>query len=169
MPLPIVAAALTALPNIIGKIGELFKKPDPKAAFDSAITDAQRAAKTAEEKQRVESLRLQGLKLMREWYAGQNPDNPPQSVAKWGQAGVEAYRKNIEQARLELGGTPTAFSGGTAPGVVSNFGYTGDEQDKNNGDLISRFKMSPKYWDFQNWAVVAVILFLFTPLKKIFR
>jgi len=171
MPLPIVAAALTALPGIISKIGDLLKKPDPKAAFDSAVIDAQKQARTNEEKARVESLRLQGLQLMREWYSQQDPNNPPLSVAKWGQAGVDNYRANIEKAKQELNGNGNAFSGNTAPGITTPFGYTptapGGSPITVNflGDLMS----GPKSWGIGQWGLIAVLAFLFTPLKKIFK
>jgi len=171
MPIPIVAAALSALPGIISKIGDLLKKPDPKASFDAAVHDAQREARTSEEKARVESLRLQGLQLMREWYSQQDPNNPPASVSKWGAAGINNYRINIEKAKQELNGNGNTFSGNTAPSIAIPIGYSGGSSNSSGLDdgFFVKLTSNPKYWGVGQWGLVAALAFFFTPLKKIFK
>jgi len=169
MPVPIIAAALTALPGILSKIGELIKKPDPKAAFDTAVKDAQRQARTNEEKARVESLRLQGLQYLREWYSQQDPNNPPLSVSKWGEQGVVNYRANIEKAKQELNGNGNSFSGNTAPGITVPMGYTGQSTTQQAGEFMAGLTAGPKSWGVMHWGLIAVLALLFTPLKKIFK
>jgi len=157
-------AIIKNLPNIIANIKQLFgNSKDPKAEFDAKINEAAKAAKTAEEKQFVESIRLQGLVAMREFYASQDPNNLPASVTRWGQPAIDAYRRNIEQARLEMGGTTTAFAG--TP--VNLDGPAGDKSTANKvGNFMDMFSKKPAEWGVTQWGVIAALLFI---IKKIVK
>lgn len=165
---PLVAALVPMIPGVLKSITDMLKKPDPKAEFDTAIKEAQRKAQTAEQKAAVESARLQGLKYMREWYAQQDANNPPASVIKWGQAGVDNFRRNVEQAKQEMNGVTTGFSTTTGADTQYNFGYKPGEAGGPVTDTAT-WTAGPKSWSTAHWVIVAAVLFLFTPLKKIFK
>lgn len=161
----VIAAAVQALPKVVEGIKSLFDKPDPMAAFNNAVKLAESQAKTEQEKQEVERLRIQGLQKMREFYAAQDPNNLPLSVTRWGPAAVDAYRKNIERAKQELAGVQTPF--GT---TSAQFGYNPlSEGGGTTTETVQQFMDGPKGWKAIHWVIVAAVIFLFTPLKRIFK